>query len=185
MSTLSRHEYDVLTKRFVNVIPIMNSKLFEHTDQLPKLSETEINLIAEERLRASAEERLRASERELDMLLQNHINTQQESDPLGKDQHEQGAKLDSSKTRLGLVLLGFAKALEEVGKVGTFGANKYTDNGWGTVPNGQERYTDAMLRHIFSEASGEDVDQDSGLLHASHAAWNALARLELILNKKL
>ena len=104
-----------------------------------------------------------------------------ELDPTGKSAHQPGAKLDAGKNRLGLVLGDFALALEHVGRVGTFGARKYSDHGWLTVPNGQERYTDAMYRHLMREASGEDIDFDTSLLHAAHAAWNALARLELAL----
>jgi hypothetical protein len=104
-----------------------------------------------------------------------------EQDPTGRDAHAPGAKLDAGKNRLGLVLGGFARSLQEVGKVGTFGANKYTDNGWREVPNGQARYTDAMFRHLLKEAAGEVNDPDSKLKHAAHAAWNALARLELAL----
>jgi len=108
----------------------------------------------------------------------------EQRDPSGKSPHEPGAKMDAGKTRLGLVLLGFARALEEVGKVGTFGANKYTDDGWVSVPNGQERYTDAMLRHVFATATGELRDQESGLYHDAHAAWCALARLDLTLRRE-
>lgn len=103
-----------------------------------------------------------------------------ESDPTGKDPHTPGAKLDAGKNRLGLVFGGFSLALEEVGRVGTYGAQKYTDYGWSTVPNGIERYTDAMYRHLLAEANGKDFDKDTNLLHAAHAAWNALARLELM-----
>lgn len=94
-----------------------------------------------------------------------------------------GLKHDQGKPRLGLVFNGFSKALVEVGKVGTFGAEKYTPNGWVTVPNAHERYTDAMYRHLMAEHSGELLDKESGLLHASHAAWNALALLELLLRE--
>lgn len=104
-----------------------------------------------------------------------------EKDPSGKSPHEAGAKLDAGKRRDGLVLLGFSRALAAVSAVGSYGANKYTDNGWMSVPNGQARYTDAMLRHLLSEASGELTDKDTGLLHAAHAAWNALARLDLMI----
>ena len=104
-----------------------------------------------------------------------------EKDPSGKDQHEAGAKLDAGKRRDGLVLLGFSRALAAVSAVGSYGANKYTDNGWVSVPNGVNRYTDAMLRHLLSEASGELTDKDTGLLHASHVVWNALARLDLMI----
>lgn len=102
-------------------------------------------------------------------------------DPNGLDAHDPGAKLDAEKVRLGLVLHGFCRALMAVGKVGTYGAAKYSDNGWMQVDDGQRRYTDAMYRHLMSEASGEDCDYESNLLHAAHTAWNALARLELML----
>lgn len=106
-----------------------------------------------------------------------------ERDPLGKSQHETGAKLDAGKNRLGLVLGGFSRALQAVGEVGTYGANKYTDNGWVAVPNGVDRYTDALLRHLLREQEGEQNDSDTALRHAAHAAWNALARLDLMLRE--
>lgn len=109
---------------------------------------------------------------------------QKEADPHGKAQNEPGAKLDHGKARLGLVLGGFSPALEEVGKIGTFGANKYSPNGWLSVPNGVERYTDAMLRHWLKECKGEALDPETELLHAAHLAWNALARLTLILRER-
>lgn len=90
-----------------------------------------------------------------------------------------GVKYDAGKPRYGLVLGGFPRALERVVQVGTFGANKYSDDGWLTVDDGHSRYTDAMLRHHFAEAGGEELDGESGMLHAAHRAWNALAVLEL------
>lgn len=104
-----------------------------------------------------------------------------ERDPNGVNAHVPGAKLDAGKNRLGLVMHGFPLALREVGQVATIGAAKYTDHGWHNVPDGTSRYTDAMYRHLLAEASGEQQDRDTGLHHAAHAAWNALARLELIL----
>ena len=92
---------------------------------------------------------------------------------------DSGVKLDMGKPRLDLVLGGFARALLAVGKIGTFGAQKYTDNGWINVPNGEQRYTDALLRHLLAERSGQYYDDESGLMHAAHVAWCALARLDL------
>ena len=106
-----------------------------------------------------------------------------ERDPRGTEAHSPGAKLDAGKNRLALVEDGFAKALWAVGEVGTFGANKYSDNGWMQVPGGIGRYKDALRRHLNKAAQGEDVDQDSGLPHLAHAAWNALAVLELWLRE--
>ena len=112
-----------------------------------------------------------------------HTLSDAERDPSGISQHEAGSKLDAGKNRLGLVLGGFSNALQAVGEVGTFGANKYTDNGWKEVPDGKDRYSDALLRHYFKEQSGELKDVDSKLLHAAHLAWNALSRLELIISE--
>ena len=102
-------------------------------------------------------------------------------DPTGRSQHEPGAKLDGSKPRPALVLGGFSRALSAVTEVGTFGARKYTPNGWRTVPDGVERYSEAMMRHWLQESQGLECDDDSHLSHAAHLAWNALARLELMM----
>lgn len=93
-----------------------------------------------------------------------------------------GLKYDIDKPRTHLVFQDFADALLEVAKVGTHGAAKYDDHNWLSVDNGFERYSSAMIRHYLAE--NEDYfDDDSGYLHAAHAAWNALARLQLILNQ--
>lgn len=107
-----------------------------------------------------------------------------ESDPAGLKPGEPGCKLDAGKVRMGLVLSGFANALIEVGKVGTHGAEKYSEEGWKSVSDPVKRYTDAMFRHFLDEMKGEKIDPNSGLLHAAHAAWNALARLEFIVNEE-
>ena len=104
-----------------------------------------------------------------------------EKDPTGKDQHEPGAKVDAGKPRVSMVLNQFPRALWEVSAVGTFGAEKYTEGGWLEVPNGFQRYEDAQYRHKLYRAAGEHVDQDSGLLHLAHEAWNSLAMLERFL----
>jgi len=105
-----------------------------------------------------------------------------ESDPTGKSAHEPGSKLDAGKILAG-VLADFSLALLAVAEVGTFGAKKYTRGGWQFVENGIERYTDAMWRHLL-KGNLELNDPDSNLLHAAHAAWNALARLELALREQ-
>jgi hypothetical protein len=102
-----------------------------------------------------------------------------ETDPNGKPADGPGAKLDEGKNKIGLVLNGFSRALQAVSEVGTYGAIKYTENGWMKIPDGEKRYTDAMYRHLMKEAAGELSDEETKLLHSAHAAWNALARLDL------
>jgi hypothetical protein len=50
------------------------------------------------------------------------------------------------------------------------------------VTSGVTRYTEAMDRHRLKEGF-ELNDVDSGLAHAAHLAWNALARLELMIRE--
>ena len=111
--------------------------------------------------------------------------SQGEADPAGLLPNQPGAKLDSGKLKVALCILGFANALEAVAEVTTFGARKYTPNGWKEVPKGFDRYTDAMFRHLLKEETEGLYDEDSNLLHAAHVAWNALARLEFLLQADL
>lgn len=92
---------------------------------------------------------------------------------------DKGVKLDTEKPRMDLVLRGFSHAIEDVADVGTYGAHKYTDDGWQSVENGIERYLSAMIRHYLKYRQGEMYDTESELPHLSHMAWNALAVLEL------
>ena len=94
-----------------------------------------------------------------------------------------GKKFDQGKPKVGMVLSYFAFALMEVSKVGTYGnqkyGNGYHDYNWDKVENGQERYKDALMRHLLAAFSGEDRDEESGMLHLAHAAWNVLALIVL------
>lgn len=106
-----------------------------------------------------------------------------EKDPNGIEFNQPGAKGDAGKPRISLIINGFPRALWAIAEVATYGAHKYSDGGWQSVPNGQERYFDAGLRHMLLKAMGEEKDSDSGLLHLQQKAWNALAELELYLRE--
>jgi len=108
-----------------------------------------------------------------------------EQDPHGALPHSPGAKLDAGKSPVRRGLLEyFPRACLAVANVSQFGASKYTWNGWETVPGGVDRYGDAEVRHICQAAIEGPITHDSELLHASHEAWNAMARLELILREE-
>ncbi len=98
------------------------------------------------------------------------------------NQHEPGAKLDKGKPRADL-LQDFGLALLEVAKVCGYGAGEYSVGGWQLVENGIERYSSELIRHWLSEKK-EKNDKESGLKHAAHLAWNALARLELMIREE-
>lgn len=82
---------------------------------------------------------------------------------------KQGLKFDKGKLRYSLIPTVATKALAEVL---TFGAEKYAPNSWQTVPNGEERYLDALIRHLEAYRSGEVIDPESGLSHLSHLLCN-------------
>lgn len=92
-----------------------------------------------------------------------------------------GEKYDQGKPRFSLLPL---RALEEQVKVLTFGAEKYSPDGWRHVPNADERYADASLRHIMAYLSGEDYDSESNLHHLAHAQCCLSFMLELELDRK-
>lgn len=91
-------------------------------------------------------------------------------------------KHDAGKAPIDRGLLSyFPRALEAVAFVSQFGYEKYKQwGGWRFVPDGLARYSDAALRHRLLEKLN-DYDAESGYLHAAHEAWNALARLEKML----
>ena len=95
-----------------------------------------------------------------------------------------GMKYDGGKPRMALLFDGVPRALEAVGQVLTFGAQKYAAHSWQTVPEAPERYKSALLRHIIAVGKGEELDSESGLHHLAHAACNALFILELELRKR-
>ena len=107
-----------------------------------------------------------------------------ETDPNGLNLKTAGAKADEGKAPiLQGVLQYFPRAIREVSFVSKAGANKYSWKGWETTPDGLNRYGDALVRHLIAEDIEGRFDRDTGLLHSAQVAWNALARLELILRE--
>jgi hypothetical protein len=89
-----------------------------------------------------------------------------------------GAKFDQGKVRPSLILHGFPRAIQAVAEVGMYGLTLHEEGSWKDVPNGLQRYRDALQRHLLKHAV-EDKDKDSSLWHEAHMAWNCLAVLEL------
>ena len=92
-----------------------------------------------------------------------------------------GLKFDADKPRMELLIQGMPRALEAVGAVLTFGAQKYAAHSWKHVEDNQNRYWAAKVRHELARAKGEQHDPETGLLHLSHEACNTLFLLELAL----
>lgn len=101
----------------------------------------------------------------------------------------EGKKYDTGKSPVFQgVFQYFPRALLAVGDVSRYGANKYSlaynDINWARVDDGFSRYSDALGRHLIGEFKDGPIDPESGCYHAAMVAWNALARLELLLTEE-
>lgn len=67
-------------------------------------------------------------------------------------------------------------ALMEVAKIAGFGASKYERMNYMRGFAWSLSY-DALQRHIHEFWNGNEVDEESGLLHMAHAAWQCLCLL--------
>ena len=87
-----------------------------------------------------------------------------------------GIKHDSKKPKMNLLP---PKAIVEVAKVLTFGAQKYGAENWKELEDLQNRYLAGALRHIFAHMDGEQLDPETGLSHMAHALCCLLFKLEI------
>lgn len=79
---------------------------------------------------------------------------------------EAGKKYDAGKPRWDLVPL---RAHSEFVDVLTFGAEKYTANGWRQVIGWRWRYTRAGLGHVIKYMMGQRNDEETRKHHLAHA----------------
>ena len=101
---------------------------------------------------------------------------------------EPGVKHDGGKLRYDLYPINAYKGCTEVI---TFGANKYTDNGWKTV-RPKSRYYAALMRHLLAQLEWEEaghrglaIDEESGLPHLDHAQCNLIFYREITEDDKI
>lgn len=90
-------------------------------------------------------------------------------------------KYDGGKLRWGLLPW---VSVEWVVKVLMYGAQKYDDHSWQNLENAEERYLDALTRHLVEIQKGRVIDPESKLPHIAHVACNALF-LVYYMNKRM
>lgn len=97
-----------------------------------------------------------------------------------------GTKYDQDKLQYTLIP---SKALEAVARNLTIGLKKYKErDNWKKVPNAEQRYLDALYRHLEAHRSGDLYDVDSSdptMPHMAAVAVNAMFLLEFMLNPEL
>lgn len=78
----------------------------------------------------------------------------------------EGFKADQGKPDWSLLPLD---VVEETVRVLTAGAKKYARDNWQKVPDADQRYFAAALRHLTAWQKGEHLDPETGLSHLGHA----------------
>lgn len=84
-------------------------------------------------------------------------------------------KWDKDKTPFFELCTYRRDVLENEARVLKLGADRYGRNNWHKAASdeGKERYTAALMRHVFALLHGEFIDPDSGLPHTAHIRVNA------------
>ena len=84
----------------------------------------------------------------------------------------QAVKDDAGKLRYDLIP---PFALKELARVFSYGAEKYGERNWEA---GLDWEAFAPLKGTSGAGGQEDADEETGISHLAHAAWNCLALLE-------
>jgi hypothetical protein len=127
----------------------------------------------------------------------NMTNMQSTTQEIKEWQHPSSSKLDITQQPIGTkydqdklqYTLIPTKALEAVARNLTLGLKKYKErDNWKKVPNANQRYLDALYRHLEAHRSGQLYDVDSSdptMPHMAAVAVNALFLLEFMLDQDL
>jgi hypothetical protein len=87
-----------------------------------------------------------------------------------------GRKDDKGKARWDLVAWD---AFDAAARVLSYGASKYGEYNWQHVPDAEDRYFSALLRHLVAWRRGDLEDADTGENPLAHVLCNAMFLLAL------
>lgn len=90
------------------------------------------------------------------------------------------------KVRMDLLFKDMPRAIESLARVMTWAIHEkgYKESDWLRLPDAEQAFHGGLHRHDNKEMRGQEFDDESGLEHAIHTAWNAMARVEMILRRK-
>ena len=101
-----------------------------------------------------------------DMKFHSHDNPAEQKE-------EPGKRYDKGKARFDLLPFD---GVEELVRVYTKGAEKYSDHNWEKGMS-WSRVLGSLLRHTWAFWRGEAIDKETGCHHMAMAAWNCMALL--------
>lgn len=93
----------------------------------------------------------------------------------------------NGKNKMELVETGFPNAFLALGEVMTWAADHkgYLPGDWKDIPDAKNSLLAAAARHRVKRLAGQAEDDESGLPHLYHEAFNVMAQLELLITGKL
>lgn len=104
--------------------------------------------------------------------MKNYEKNENEKSQIGK---KEGARFNERKIQYDLIP---PNSLEWLAKVYTYGTIKYSDANWWKGFKWRKDTFGCILRHLYKWLRGEQLDNESGLHHLAHAAWNCFALIE-------
>jgi hypothetical protein len=104
--------------------------------------------------------------------IKKYIRNKEEEDQMGQ---ETAGRFSAGKIRHDLLP---PWSIDQIAQVYTYGTIKYDDDNWWKGLKWKKDVFGCILRHIWKWFRGEVNDDESGLHHLAHAAWNCIALME-------
>ncbi len=86
-------------------------------------------------------------------------------------QDNKGLRYDDNKPRYDLIP---PEAMDELALLYTIGAKKYAERNWERGMNWGKVFG-SLMRHAWKWMRGQEYDEETGVHHMIHVAWNAIA----------
>ena len=109
--------------------------------------------------------------------MKQYVRNEDEESQMG---NQEAGRFSEGKIRHDLVA---PWSLNEIARVYTYGTIKYDDDNWWKGLKWKKDVFGCILRHVWKWFRGERDDDESGLHHLAHAAWNCIALMEYERNK--
>lgn len=104
--------------------------------------------------------------------IKKYVRSEEEEAQMGQ---ETAGRFSAGKVRYDLVA---PWGMEQIAKVYTYGTIKYDDDNWWKGLRWKRDVLGCIFRHVWKWVRGEKWDDESGLHHLAHAAWNCIALME-------
>lgn len=115
---------------------------------------------------------MQKQEKKQEPQMKNYVRNDEEEKQMGQTT---AGRFNEGKIRYDLIA---PRSLEELAKVYTYGTIKYDDDNWWKGLKWKKEVFGCITRHIWKWFRGEKYDDESGLHHLAHAAWNCFALME-------